>query len=180
MRTHTRFVLTFALALAAVLHLGVPAAASVARRVSLQELVQASTVIVLARCEHVESRWTPDRTQIVTTAVYRTAESYKGTPERQFKVAALGGGADGMGMYVPGMPSFAPGRDEVLFLEPLTADVFQVVGMAQGQFVVSTGDSSGRRVGRKMRGIELIGPADPNVEPRSFDAFRSTLRALVR
>lgn len=180
MRTHFRLIPTFALAFAATLQLAAPASASVARRVSLRELVDASTVIVLAHCEHAESRWTPDRAQIITTSVYRTVESYKGAPTRRIKVAALGGVADGIGMYVPGTPTFAPGRDEMLFLRPLTGDSFEVVAMAQGQFVISAPERSLRRVDRQMRGLELIGPADPNLEPRSLDAFKSTLRAMVR
>ena len=154
--------------------------ASVARRMHLQEMVDSSAAVVLAQCEDARSAWTADRSQIVTVAVYRTLEVFKGAPDRRFTVVTLGGVAEGVGQHVSGMPAFHPGRQEVLFLTGNSDGAHRVVGMAQGQFIVAPAKAGGARVVRELRGLSLFGTDDPSLTPRSFDEFRTTLKALAR
>jgi hypothetical protein len=133
--------------------------ASVARRLTLSELVEVSTVIAIGRCEETRAQWNPARTQIVTRARYTVASAIKGSPSSEITVETLGGVADGVGMFVPGVPSFHAGADEILFLVRSGAGPYRVAGMAQGQFRISI---AGARtiVSRDLRGLELLGAPD--------------------
>jgi hypothetical protein len=156
-----------------------PSHASVARRMHLQEMVATSSTIVLAHCESARSAWTPDRSQIVTVAVYQAMEVFKGAPAHRFSVVTLGGVVDGVGQHVSGMPAFQPGRQEILFLTSGDG-ARRVVGMAQGQFIVAPAKTGGGRIVRDLRGLSLFGADDPSLAPRSLDDFRATLKALAR
>jgi hypothetical protein len=159
----------------------VPARASVARRLALDELSLASDAIVVGRCQSVQSHWNDAHTQIVTEAVYTTLGVEKGQVGRQFSVVALGGVAGDIGMVIIGMPTFSVGREEVLFLSASPTGAWRCVGMSQGQFIVQTTAAGERRVvGRDLNGLELIGDGDTRLAPQSFSAFVRSIRRLVR
>ena len=153
-----------------------PALASVSRRVSLAELVGRSTSIVVATCSSVHSRWTPDRSQIGTVALYVVVETLKGPSRQQLTVVTLGGVVDGVGMYVSGMPAFVPGRRELLFLATSDASSMKVVGMAQGQFHISLDAYGSSSVTRNLNDTHLIGPKDPALETQQLDALSTMIR----
>jgi hypothetical protein len=161
--------------------IGVPAGASVARSLALDELARESDAIVVARCLAVASRWNDAHTQIITEAVYAPSSVEKGRIHRRFSVVALGGVADGLGMYVVGMPTFAEGREEVLFLSAGSAGEWRCVGMAQGQFIVATTSAGERRVvGRDLNGLELAGDVDARLAPQPLAAFVGNIRRTAR
>jgi hypothetical protein len=167
---------------AAVLMLLVPAVcpASIARRMSLSELTGLSTVIAIGRCEEARSHWNPTHTQIVTRARYAVANTVKGTLPAEITVETLGGVVDGVGMYVPGVPSFHPGADEVLFLVRSGTGSYRVVGMAQGQFRISIVDSR-TIVSRELRGLELLGAPDRRLaDGKALSSLMREVRSALR
>lgn len=153
-----------------------PALASVSRRVSLAELVDHSTSIVVATCSSVHSRWTPDRSQIETVALYNVVETLKGPSRQRITVVTLGGVVDGVGMYVSGMPAFVQDRRELLFLTASDASSMKVVGMAQGQFHVSPDAYGSSSVTRSLNDTHLIGPKDQALETQQLDALSTMIR----
>ena len=155
-----------------------PALAAVSRRLSLPELVGGSTSIVVATCRTAQSRWTPDRSQIETVATYDVVETLKGPARSAVTVVSLGGVVDGVGMYVSGMPSFVPGRQELLFLSTSDASSMKVVGMAQGQFHVTRDSFGVESVSRSSNGTNLLGPKDPALDIRRLDALSTLVRRL--
>lgn len=168
--------MTSTVALFLLLVSSLPALASVSRRVTLAELVGRSTSIVVATCTSVRSRWTPDRSQIETVAVYDVVETLKGASRQRLTVVALGGVVDGVGMYVSGMPAFVPDRRELLFLAPSDASSMVVVGMAQGQFHISRDAYGSSSVTRSLADTQLIGPKDPALETNQLDALSAMIR----
>ena len=153
-----------------------PALASVSRRVSLAELVDRSTSIVVATCSSVHSRWTPDRSQIETVALYNVVETLKGPSRQRLTVVTLGGVVDGVGMYVSGMPAFVQDRRELLFLTASDASSMKVVGMAQGQFHISPDAHGSALVTRSLNDTHLIGPKDQALETQQLDALSTMIR----
>ncbi len=157
----------------------VPAGASVARRLTLEDLADHATNIVVGHCAGVESRWNDDHTQIVTVARYDVADDLKGELRGSVEVESLGGEVGDIGMYVPGMPAFVSGADEVLFLSP-GKGTFEVVGMAQGQFRISfPAASTSPIVRRPLSGLELLGADDARLSDGSLSSFIRVIRNVV-
>jgi hypothetical protein len=154
--------------------------ASVARSLTPNDLVAHSAVILVGRCEESRSGWNASRTQIVTRARYTVAQTVKGSAAMEVTVESLGGIVDGVGMYVPGMPSFDPGADEVLFLVPSGSGRFRVAGMAQGKFRI-TMTSSRTVVSRDLQGLELLGAPDRRLaDGQGLASLLSGVRAAMR
>jgi hypothetical protein len=154
--------------------------ASVARRMTLEELVAGATNVVVGRCIGFESAWTDDRSRIVTTARYAVAQDLVGEAAGEVMVETLGGEVDGVGMYVAGMPTFETGRDEVLFLRARGDEPFAVVGMAQGQFRIGFPTATAAPiVERRFEGLELVGPDDSRLASQSLSRFLRTIRAAA-
>lgn len=84
-------------------------------------------------------------------------EVYRGTkvPAR-YTLRLLGGrGADGVTMKIPGMPTFKPGEELVLFLEP-TAMGHIPCGLGQGVWRVLTTPSGEPWVQQAVSGLHLV------------------------
>jgi hypothetical protein len=147
---------------------------------TLDQLVEHSTNIIVGRCAATESVWNSDRTQIVTVAHYDVAEDLQGELTGSVDVEALGGEVGEVGMYVPGMPSFSPGHDDVLFLAARSDGRFEVVGMAQGQFRISFPSASAAPVvDCPLEGLELQGSPDGRLERQNLSRFVRTIRDAV-
>lgn len=154
--------------------------ASIARRLGLEELVAASTNVVVGRCVGVESAWTADRSRIVTTARFAVAQDLVGDAAGEVLVETLGGEVGGMGMYVAGMATFEVGRDEVLFLTSRGGEPFAVVGMAQGQFRIQFPTSTAHPiVERRFEGLELVGADDTRLANQSLSHFLRMVRVAA-
>jgi len=81
-----------------------------------------------------------------------------------------GGTVGDLTLYIPGMPTFKPGQEVLLFLEPDYENVpgyHSVVGMVQGFFLVVTEPVSGKRLAvQQLRGVSLAAPnADGTIVP---------------
>lgn len=158
-----------------------PALASVARSLTLEELAERSTNVVVGHCAGLESMWSADGTRIVTVARFELAEDIKGGLVGQIEVEALGGEVGETGMYVPGTPTFEIGADEVLFVAGREDGRFEVVGMAQGQFRIAfTGPSMAPVVERRLEGLELLGSSDPRLRRGSLSDFVQAVREVVK
>ena len=106
-----------------------------------EDIARQSSLVVRGVVEETRSRFTTDRSRIVTWAAVRLEETYRGAYSRKrLVVETEGGEAEGIGLVVTDVPRLAKGDRVVLFLEPATADtgrtVFRVVGDAQGAYRV--------------------------------------------
>lgn len=125
-----------------------------------EDIARMSALAVRGVVLESRSRWTKDRSKIVTWVAIRLEEVYRGTHSRRRLIVEIDGGeVDGIGLVVTDVPSFAAGSRVVLFLEPATSPsgraIFRVVGDAQGAYRVG-GDGVARK-----NGFHVVG--DPSL-----------------
>lgn len=105
---------------------------------SLEELVAASDVIILGRCQRAASVWR--ERSLLTRYAFRVGEWLKGTSEAEITVTVPGGvdlrRSAPVVLSAPEAPSFLPGDSAVLMLDRIDAGEFAIVGLGQGSFVV--------------------------------------------
>ena len=114
-----------------------PAEASVSVMLSLDELVLASTSVVVGTAGERKSQWeeTPTGKRIMTYTKITIDRAITGSPGTEVWVRTLGGTVGDIGQAVSGEAQIPKGSKSVLFLMK-RGDVTVVTGMAQGHFPV--------------------------------------------
>lgn len=144
------FLLGSVLVLPPVLSLSARTHAAVSVLLSLEELVDRSSRVVVATPTERRSQWEdlPSGRRIVTytkLAVERTVVS-AGAEEKEIWVRTLGGVVDKIGQSVAGEAQLTIGSRAMLFLAPASGAVV-VTGMAQGHFPIVIDDKGAARLG---------------------------------
>lgn len=117
---------------------GPPAAeASVSVLLSLDEMVAASSAVVVGTAVEKKSQWeeVAGGKRIVTYTKIKIDRTIAGSAGTEIWVRTLGGAVDKIGQAVSGEAQIATGSKSVLFLRK-SADTLVVTGMAQGHFPV--------------------------------------------
>jgi hypothetical protein len=115
--------------------------ASTLQRLSLNDMIQKSTMIVRGTIQPGSSaalRGSLIYThyQLLVTAVFKPAPGQSISPT--IDVAVPGGALNGLQQPVAGAPALASGQDYVFFLWTSKTGMTQVIGLSQGLFNVST------------------------------------------
>lgn len=107
-------------------------------RMSLRQLVQASSVIVQGEVIAQTARVNTSHTRIMTYTTVQVERALKGQPPATIIIEQPGGIVGSVHVHVPGSASFRPQAQYVLFLEPVagSSGIFHTVGMMQGAFRV--------------------------------------------
>lgn len=136
-----------------------PAAATLAEALALEDLAVRATDIVQGRVLEVQGRRAGGL--IVSDVAVAVAGCFKGTcQDAVVTVRVLGGRAEGLTMRVFGAPRFEPDEDVLLFLEPGADDALRVVGLAQGKLRLLRGGDD-LLVARDLDDLQLTGrPAE--------------------
>ena len=181
-----RLVLAVALALAPL------ASATTIVRLAFDELAHASQVIVHGTVTRVEVVAVGgDERRLRTQVDIAVAETLAGAPRQLLRLDLVGGRRGKWALTIPGMPSFTPGEEVVLFLEdlgprpPSTAPRYALTGLGQAKFTVTTSGGV-RRVTRSLGGAHLVSrPGSPDVHrsetpeaPETLDELLGAVRAL--
>ncbi len=124
------------------LAVAIPAMASVAVPVSVEDLARGSDAVVRGRVERVTTRWTEDGRRIFTYAEVRPSSVLRGTAPELMTVITPGGVVGDIGQRVDGVAAFAEGEEVVVFVHRAEAGTYRVSGLAQGKFSVSGGVAS--------------------------------------
>ncbi|MEJ2007154.1 MAG: hypothetical protein P8Z30_03205 [Acidobacteriota bacterium] len=105
-------------------------------RMSLSQLVQASSTIVQGQVVSQESRWNASHTRIMTYTTVQLDKALKGQPPSTLTIEQLGGTVGNFHVRVPGTAFLRRQGQYVLFLEPVKgkAQTYHMVGMMQGAF----------------------------------------------
>jgi hypothetical protein len=111
--------------------------ASTLQRLSLNDLIQKSTMIVRGTIQPGSSA-VMRGSLIYTHFQLSVTTAFKGTPGATIDVAVPGGILNGMQQPVAGAPMLTPGQDSVFFLWTSKTGLTQVIGLSQGLFNVST------------------------------------------
>ncbi len=150
-----------------------PSAATQIDRRSPRELAGEATLVVRGQVKSQRSFWNAAHTRILTEIEIEVRQSFKGSPASRIRVLQAGGVADGVRMTVHGVPSWRPGEDVLLYLEPSLGDRFRVAGLSQGKFGLQRDPRSGELFAtRPFLGTTVSGSSD--------SAIRLPLRSLLR
>ena len=153
---------------------GPSAHASTARRLSLQELVRRSDLIVLGQVEQEESFWQGPR--IYTLSKVRVDELWAGrdhTPQ-QVNVLTLGGQVGDIGQRVEGASAPMVGERVVMTLKAAAGGEHLPVGMAQGIFVI---EPLPLRPGVSRPGVDrLVGGLRYAPIPQTLSSLKSAIQ----
>lgn len=169
-----------------------PAArASVAVKMDVEQLTQASQRVVLGRVLWSAARW-DGQGHIVTRWRVSVLEDLKGAGTGELDVETPGGVVDGIGQWVPGTAPLHVGEDAVLFLERsgVAPQAHLVVGMAQGLWPVLDVERGAPQVVRRASRLSLRAPGatrsgtpvllpDAGSTPIPYAQFSARIRAAV-
>ncbi|MEY2747136.1 MAG: hypothetical protein RL112_2178 [Planctomycetota bacterium] len=156
--------------------------AGTARRMEVEDLVQACDMALEARVLSKRARLDA-RGLVVSEHVLEVSRAFVGA-ERGLVTASLPGGVlpDGSGMVLPGMPRLEPGREYILFLSrPDEHGMRMPAGLAQGALRVVRDARGGRRVARELEDLALVedgalAPAEQGSE-HDYAAFVARIEA---
>jgi hypothetical protein len=165
------------------------AAATVVVRLDLRRLVSEAEAIFEGRC--LATRPVLDGAGRIATAIrVGVVRAWKGAAAGGEVEFVIPGGEMGeLGLAIPGMPTFSPGEDLLLFLSPasVASGVRMPVGLGQGKFAVERDPrGGGRRLVRSLGGLDLVDPdtgaplTSPGEERFDYEALTAAIGRLVR
>ncbi len=110
-------------------------------KIPLPDLTQRSDQVLRCRVTATQSRWTDDRTTIVTDVTLAAGEAWKGDAPAGGAVALTvrGGEVGDVGIVSEHAPRFERGEDVVLFLARGPDGGLRVTGEEQGKYTVVDG-----------------------------------------
>lgn len=120
-----------------------PAAAQ--QRMSLENLVETSEAVVLARTMSTESFWNEDRTAILTRVILEVEDQLTGLAPGRTEVIVPGGRIGNIIQEVSDMPTFTADEESVVFLERHRTGVLIVSGGLHGKLPVERDRDTGIR-----------------------------------
>jgi hypothetical protein len=145
--------------------------ASVARALSVSELVRTSRHALVATPVDLFAQWETigKHRRIITYTMMRTDYSIDGRPPatRELLVRTLGGIVDGIGQVVPGEAVLRRGVTAALFISDVSKDLFAVTGMAQGHYPLVSDAKGMRRLTASRGALEVA--ADANAAVKRLD-----------
>jgi hypothetical protein len=158
------------------------ASATVLVRMDVAALTRASTRVVRARVEALETRWAePGR--IVTVVQLSRLETWSGPDIPALRVLLPGGEVDGLAQHLEGVPALLPGEELVLFLRARSSApgaTHDLVGLAEGLWRVER-TGSGEPIVRPepLDGVQLVNPPGTRSGEARLPLSLATLRARV-
>jgi len=152
--------------------------ASTLQQLSMDEMIQKSTIIVRGRAQFTYAA--PRGSVIYTHYQVQIAETLKGTPATQLDVVVPGGFSNGLRQNFAGAPTLKSDQDYLLFLWTSKSGLTQVIGLSQGLFSVVS-DASGQPIAKRAAATELmLNAAGQPVNDSSVQMPVADLRARIQ
>jgi len=148
---------------------------------SFPELVQESQLIVRGTVTSVRCAWV-DTTQgraIKTFVTFAVQKCLKGDAPAELVLQFLGGEIDGQGMRVEGMPRFAAGQAEILFIADNGVQFCPLVGLMHGRYRVLTEATTARAYIARDDGVPLESADEVQLPQGAGTAANRTKRAAA-
>ena len=172
-----------------VISLGTTAGATLVAPPSLDELVARADLVFEGTVVDVRSSWreTREGRVIMSDVTFRVIRGMKGEPSQQVVLEMFGGKVGKDTMRIAGLPAFALGDHDVLFVRRGTAGL-PLVGLMYGRFKVSRTPAGEDMVttfdGRAINGVSAIGTS-PRARAEvgtgmTLDVFASEIAQRVR
>jgi hypothetical protein len=153
--------------------------ASTLQRLSLNDMIQKSTMIVRGTIQPGPSSALRG-SLIYTHYQLSVTTAFKGTPGKTIDVAVPGGALNGIQQLVAGAPTFAPGQDCVIFLWTSKSGLTQVIGLSQGLFNVTTNAQGQVMVTRGAISAPMLDAGGQVVTPSSIQVSLGTLASQIQ
>jgi hypothetical protein len=165
-----------------------PVATSLANEMTMEELTEGASLIIIGECKVTRSRWVERR--LVTDATILVTEKLKGGVDAGTEVTVeLPGGIDSnravpVAMSYAGAPQISPNEKVFLFLDGPDngANSYSVIGFSQGKFSIGN-DNAGEEVVTRDRTMVPMergaGPIRGNRQAVRLSEFRQRVRELL-
>lgn len=141
--------------------------ASTLQRLSLNDMIQKSTMIVRGSIQPGTS--TSLRGPLIYTHYQlMVTAAFKGTPGQIIDVAVPGGALSGMQQPVAGAPQLYPALDYLVFLWTSKTGLTQVIGLSQGLFNIATNAQGQVMVSRGAANATMLDSAGQVVTDTSL------------
>jgi hypothetical protein len=160
---------------------------SLASGLSMQEMAEGASLIVIGQCTGTKSRWVERR--LVTEATILVAETIKGDVAGTLKVE-LPGGVDAnrkfpVAMTHPSAPQISLDEEVFLFLTPTDegSNAYSVMGFAQGKFSIGQAADGEKVVMRDMTREPVqkgAGAIRGNIQVVPLSQFKALVRAYLK
>ena len=153
---------------------------------TMQQMAQGATAIVIGRCTGTQSRW--DERRLVTDVTITVDESLKGEAGGTLTLEIPGGvgnkGKFALAMTYPGAPQFSLNEEVFLFLNnPVDgSNNYTVMGYDQGKFSVNTDTEGGKVVMRDMNTTPVqrgAGTMRGNHQAISLSEFKKLVESFL-
>ena len=165
------------------------AATSQATGLSMREMTQKASLIVIGQCAETHSRWVERR--LVTDATILVGETLKGdaTPGSVVTVELPGGispnGRFQVAMTYAGAPQISPEEEVFLFLYRPVEDAssYSVMGFAQGKFSINKADDGEKVVMRDMTRAQVqkgAGLTRGNLQVIPLPEFKELVKSYLK
>ena len=160
---------------------------SLASGLSMQEMAEGASLIVIGQCTGTQSRWVERR--LVTEATILVEETIKGDVAGTLKVE-LPGGVDAnrkfpVAMTHPSAPQISLDEEVFLFLIPTDegSNGYSVMGFAQGKFSIGRAADGEKVVMRDMTREPVqkgAGAIRGNIQVVPLSQFKALVRAYLK
>lgn len=152
--------------------------ASTLQQLSLDDMIQKSTVIVRGKPQ--SSYAAPNGAVIYTHYQVQVSDTYKGSATSQLDVVVPGGVTNGRRQSFSGAPALLNGQDYVLFLWTSRNGLTQVIGLSQGLFSVTASSAGQTMVVRSASKELMLDAAGKPVTDSNVQMPLSTLRTRIQ
>jgi len=150
--------------------------ATAVSRLSLEEMVHGSDLIVIGQVTRVWSAWDGQHRFIWTHHEIAVHDVAKGGRNQKITVSEPGGVVNGVGMRIAGAPAYAPGEQVLLFLERVPNGYLRSLGMGQGKLRISVDG----RVHLTHSGADLVQAGKPGTNGTNLESLDGVAAAHVR
>lgn len=160
--------------------------ASVARAVSVAELLSESRHVVLGTAVDSYAQWESigRRKCIVTYSLFRVEQSLGAVapPTNEVMIRTLGGTVGGVGQVFHGEAVVALDERATVFVNDVARDLFAVTEMAQGHYAVRPDDAGVHRLRAAFGAVELVdgqGGAMQHLHGRTVPELQTILSRVL-
>jgi len=158
-----------------------------AQSMSIQELAQESSAILVGTCTETESYWADNNSKIFTRITLQGEQYLRGDLGPSAEVIVPGGRVGNTIYEVSEMPVFRKGEEVVVFLWQHPNGSILVTGGAQGKLPVETDPQTGKKMvaGVPVQvqgdvGLQKVAPSGPQTRKVPLEDLISEIQSYVK
>ena len=152
--------------------------AATLQQLSLDDMIQKSTVIVRGKTQLTYAAF--EGRVIFTHYTVQVSETLKGTPAQQLDIVVPGGVSSGLRQRFAGAPALVNGQDYVLFLWTSKTGLTQIIGLSQGLFSVVPNSSGQLMVVRAASTERMLNATGQQISDSDIQMPLSNLRSQIQ